>query len=164
MYIHICIYITYVYIYVYVYIYIMDLLLMTDIWWFVNIATFQRSQKQHRPGTAKIPISLASKQMGPRKFHGLLGSFIGYPVNPLLVVGLYDPNLRFVYVFFFQKSKKRPLQCWIRTCERGHLSAHPTVFFHNRSGETRWLHWTSTENHQLKPWYLKYNHKLYSYL
>ena len=35
--------------------------------------------------------------MGPRKFHGLLGSFIGYPVNPLLVVGLYDPNLRFVY-------------------------------------------------------------------
>jgi hypothetical protein len=43
--------------------------------------------------------------MGPRKFHGLLGSFVDYPVNPLLVVGLYDPNLRFVYVFFFRNPK-----------------------------------------------------------
>ena len=154
MYIHICIYITYVYIYMFTYIYIYYGFVTYDWYMMVrkysNFSTVTKTtpaghrQDPHKPRLEANGASEVSWFAG--KFHRLSGK------SP---IGCW---------FIWSQSTVCLLQCWIRTCERGHLSAHPTVFFHNRSGETRWFHWTSTENHQLKPWYLKYNHKLYSYL
>ena len=163
MYINICIYIC-IYIYMYTYIYYG---FVTCDWYMIMVRKYSNfltvtkttpaghRQDPHKPRLEANGASEVSWFAG--KFRRLSGK------SPIGCWFIWSQSTVCLCVFF-QKSKKRLLQGWIRTCERGHLSAHPTVFFHNRSGETRWFHWTSTEKHQLKPWYLKYNHKLYSYL